>query len=325
MRPKAICVLLDSIVSQIKVPDEIIIIDGSLNEETKDILKEKQYNLNIRYFLVEKEFRGLTRQRNYGVERVREDMDLIAFLDDDIRLDVNYFKELVEPYINDDQVIGVGGCTTNEVSWSKQDASTVCTNRYYCIDGYVRKESLRYRLRGLLGLVPSTQPGVISTYSHERPVAFLPPSDKYYEVDFMMGGIASFKKILFDQISFSHYFEGYGLYEDKDFTLRARALGKLIVNTKAKLEHLHDPSGRPNKFYYGQMVIRNGWYVWQVATPKPGVEGTLKWYLNASVLILIRLINIVTGPKRIEACTESFGRIYGLITLLWDTPKVDNR
>lgn len=321
MRPKAICVLLDSIVSQVKVPDEIIIIDGSLNDETKKVLAEKNYDLNIRYHLVEKEFRGLTRQRNFGVERVDQSMDVVAFLDDDIRLEKNYFNELMQPYMQDETVVGVGGCTTNEVQWFKHEESVECPSKSYCMDGYRRRESSRYRLRKFLGLVPSTQPGVISSYSHERPVAFLPPSDKWYEVDFMMGGIASFKKSLFDKIGFSHYFEGYGLYEDKDFTLRARKHGKLIVNTKAKLEHLHDPNGRPNKFYYGVMVIRNGWYVWRVATPIPGFEGVLKWYLNAWVLILIRMTNILTGPKRIESLTESAGRIYGLWSLLWKKPK----
>jgi len=322
MRPKAICVLLDSIVAQRKVPDEIIIIDGSLNDETREILTEKKYDLPIRYFLVGKEDRGLTRQRNYGVERVNAEMDVVAFLDDDIRLDENYFYEILQPYAKDAKVIAVGGCTTNEVKWEKYSSESECPKGKFCIDGYIRNESLRYRLRNVLGLVPSTQPGLISLYSHERSVGYLPPSDKYYTVDFMMGGIASFKKELFDKIGFSHYFEGYGLYEDKDFTLRAREFGTLIVNTKAKLEHLHDPNGRPNKFYYGQMVIRNGWYVWQVATPNSGVEGVLKWYINACVLITIRFTNILTGPKRMEALTETLGRVYGLFTLVWDKPKV---
>ena len=321
MRPEAICVLLDSVVSQTKIPNEIIIVDGSTNTKTKEILELKDYKLNIRYFLVEPKDRGLTRQRNFGVNSVEVDMDLLAFLDDDIRLEKEYFEELTKPYLQDKTVVGVGGCTTNEIQWYPFTEGMVCTKKIFCMDGFFRNESLRYRMRKLFNLVPSTQPGIKSKYSHERPVAFLPPSGKHYEVDFMMGGIASFKQSLFKEISFSHYFEGYGLYEDKDFTLRASKIGKLIVNTDAKLEHLHDPNGRPNKFYYGKMVIRNGWYVWRVACDTPGIKGILQWYSNALLLIAIRFTNIITGPNRIEALTETSGRIYGLLTLLVSKPR----
>jgi len=323
MRPEAICVLLDSVATQTKVPDEVVIIDGSTNQKTDVAIQAKKYDLNIRYYLVEPEHRGLTRQRNYGVNKVDAKMDLIAFLDDDIRLDRYYFEELIKPYQEDKTVVGVGGCTTNEISWFPMKTDTKCTKDMFCMDGFYRSESLRYRMRKRFNLVPLMQPGKISNYSHERPVAFLPPSGKWYEVDFMMGGIASFKQSLFKRISFSHYFEGYGLYEDKDFTLRASKIGKLVVNTNAKLEHLHDPNGRPNKFYYGKMVIRNGWYVWKVATPEPGLSGVFKWYCNASLLTLIRCTNIMTGSSRMEALTETLGRIYGLVSLVFNKPKVD--
>ncbi len=71
------------------------------------------------------------------------------------------------------------------------------------------------------------------------------------------------------------------------------------------------------------MVIRNGWYVWRIASEKPGFKGTVKWYLNVMLLILIRCTNIFTGPKRVEALTETLGRIYGLLTLVINKPKVD--
>ena len=321
MRPDALCVLLDSIVMQVKVPNEIIIVDGSLDAKTTQRLEEKKYSLPIRYFMVDKDNRGLTKQRNYGVARVNEEMEIVAFLDDDIRLSKNYFNALLMPYM-DENVIGVGGCTTNEATWYKM-TDTKCSIKEFCYDGYKRSESLRFVIRKLLKLAPTTQPGLISSYSHERATGSLPPSGKCYEVDFMMGGIASFRKSLFEKIGFSHYFEGYGLYEDKDFTLRAGKHGKMIVNTQAQLEHLHDPAGRPNKFYYGKMVVRNGWYVWQVAVGKPSIEGRLKWNLNVGLLIAIRIYNIISGPSRMEALTESAGRLYGWMSLLWDRPRIE--
>lgn len=47
-------------------------------------------------------------------------------------------------------------------------------------------------------------------------------------------------------------YAGNSLYEDPDFSLRASRLGKLYVNTRAKVERHHDSVGRPNIFCYGK-------------------------------------------------------------------------
>ena len=114
-----------------------------------------------------------------------------------------------------------------------------------------------------------------------------------------MGGVSSYKKEVFKKIVFSTYFEGYGLYEDADFSLRIAKLGALYVNTSAQLSHHHDASGRPNKFKYGKMVVRNGWYVWRVKYPNPSLKAKFKW--NAIVLLLafIRFSNIFTNNKEL--------------------------
>ena len=137
-----------------------------------------------------------------------------------------------------------------------------------------------------------------------------------------MGGVSSFKKSVFTTFQFSTYFEGYGLYEDADFTLRLSKTGKLYVNTKAQLGHFHNHSGRPNQYLYGKMVVRNGWYVWRVKYPNPSLKARFKW--NAIVLLLtfIRFSNIFTTGKKQEALTESLGRLIGWFSLLLNKPKI---
>lgn len=153
-------------------------------------------------------------------------------------------------------------------------------------------------------------------------MSFLPPSGKVYEVQQFMGGVASFRKSVFEIIQFSTYFEGYGLYEDADFTLRLSNHGKLYLNTKATLGHFHDGSGRPNKFQYGKMVIRNGWYVWRVKYPNPSFVAQLKWNAIAFLLTAIRLSNAITSSEKKAAFTESLGRISGWFSLWFDAPKI---
>lgn len=60
--------LLDSVQEQRLYPDEILIIDGSYSKETEIMLEEHSYK-NLKYFRVEEEDRGLTKQRNYGIKK----------------------------------------------------------------------------------------------------------------------------------------------------------------------------------------------------------------------------------------------------------------
>ena len=107
-----------------------------------------------------------------------------------------------------------------------------------------------------------------------------------------------FRKAIFDHIKFSTYFEGYGLYEDADFSLRALKFGANVINTAAKLNHYHNVSGRPNKYNYGKMVIRNGWYVWRIKYPTPTLNARIKWNATAFLLTIIRLTNVINTNKR---------------------------
>jgi GT2 family glycosyltransferase len=132
----------------------------------------------------------------------------------------------------------------------------------------------------------------------------------------IMGGVSSFKKQVFETLQFSTYFEGYGLYEDADFSLRLAKIGKLYLNTAAKLNHYHDVSGRPNQYQYGKMVVRNGWYVWRVKNPKPNFQDQYRWHSITLLLTFIRFSNTFTTNKRKEAFTEFLGRSVGWFSLL---------
>ena len=135
--------------------------------------------------------------------------------------------------------------------------------------------------------------------------------------------ILSLSFISFNNLSFSTYFEGYGLYEDADFTLRLSKLGELYVNTAARLSHYHDATGRPNKFKYGKMVARNGWYVWRVRHPNPSFKNRLKWNLTFILLMKLRFLNVFTTNNRFEALTEGFGRFFGWVTLILNKPTIE--
>ncbi|WP_372744864.1 glycosyltransferase family 2 protein [Lutibacter sp.] len=313
-RPVAIIKLLDTIQQQTLYPNEIIVVDGSLDDKTQNALTLKNYE-NVSYFKASEMDRGLTKQRNFGISKVNSSIDIICFLDDDTIPEPSYFEALIATYQLKPKALGVGGYITNEVKWQ-----TSPIQNGFSLDGFYRKESTRFKIRRFLGLIDDTSPGFMPKYSHGRPVSYLPPSNKIYPVELFMGGISSFRKEVFNTLQFSTYFEGYGLYEDADFCLRLSTLGELYVNTSARIEHYHEASGRPNKYTYGKMVVRNGWYVWRVKYPKPLLKAKLLFHCNVIVLLKLRFINAITGRNKKEAFTEALGRLVGWFSLFFNKP-----
>jgi len=318
MRSQSLYSLLQSVTEQSLYPDQIIIVDGSTNDNTKELLVKNKFR-NLDYYLVDKKDRGLTKQRNYGINKVNDGIDIVCFLDDDVILEKNYFKLLINTYTEKTDAIAVGGFISNEIIWKKR--KEIFNNNEYELDGFIRKMGRRNVIRKYFGLLSNVDPGIMPLFSNGFSISFLPPSGEIYRVEYFMGCAMSFKNSILKIKKFSTYFEGYGLYEDLDFCLRVSKIGKLYVNTSAQLEHHHDASGRPNQYKYGKMVMRNGWYVWRVKYPNPTLKSRFKWNATALLLTFIRFTNIFTTNKRKEAASETFGRIIGWFSLFLYRPQ----
>lgn len=320
MRAHPLLDLLNSVKKQSLYPSEILIIDASSNNKTQIILKENIFE-NLKYFKVETQDRGLTKQRNFGIKNINKNSKIICFLDDDTVLNTDYFEKLIGTYQTKKDALAVGGYILNNVGWENATGNSV--NKKFYFDGWQRNEPSRFVIRQKFGLLPDTPPGFLPTFAHGRSISFLPPSGKIYNVEQIMGGVASYRKEIFETLNFSNYFEGYGLYEDTDFSLRIAKKGKLYINTAAQLHHYHNDSGRPNKYEYGKMVTRNSWYVWRIKYPKPNIKARFKWNATAFLLTIIRFTNTATTLQKKEAFTESLGRLVGWCSLVFNKPKVE--
>lgn len=321
MRPQTLLMLLKSVELQSLYPDEILIIDGSTNDDTTRTLEENSFQ-NLKYYKVSDEERGLTKQRNFGISHVGNTMDVVCFLDDDTSLDRDYFKNLSEVFKSDETITGVGGLATNENNWKPNTLNNYHPKKYISIDGFHVKLGQRHVLRNYLGLGSNQLPGIMPEFSNGLSCGY-PLTRKNYPVDLLIGMSMSFRKKVVDSIKFSTYFEGYGLYEDADFSIRALQYGKNVLATNVLLEHHHAAEGRPNQFKYGKMVTRNGWYVWRVKYSHPSFKARIKWNGIAIVLMLLRFVNVITTVKRKEAFTEATGRFYGLLTLTFNKPNIE--
>lgn len=319
-RPQSIISLLETVKSQTIYPDEILVIDGSPDNETKEVIRQGDYK-NLVYYQASPNERGLTKQRNVGIRLLSRDSEIVCYLDDDTILEQNYFEEVLKAFWSDRSIVGVGGVATNENRWNPI-VTGVNYNPYktYLFDGFYYQEGLRNVVRNILGLQSNLGPGKMPEFSHGRTCGF-PLTGKIYECDLLIGMSFAFKKEVLQKIKFSTYFEGYGLYEDADFCIRAKQFGKLVINTNARLEHHHDPLGRPNLFKYGKMVVINGWYVWRLNTPEPKLVPVIKWHSITLLLMILRLFNVVTTKERIDALKEFCGRFVGWLSLFFKRPQ----
>lgn len=320
-RPEPLSRLLHTIFEQRMVPDEILIIDGSIDDRTQELVASWRQYPGVRYHRVDAAQRGLTRQRNVGV--LMSTGDIIAFLDDDIELESCYFEELYRTYEMYPDAIAVSGYIVNENDWIPVVGGEGSTSGWYVFDGWKSRESSRVRVRSLLGLGYTLQSGYLPEMGHGRAAGQFPPTGRSYRVETLMGGVSSYRRELFDTIRFSSYFEGYGLYEDMDFTVRASRLGSLYVSTAARCSHHHAPEGRPNMYRFGQMVVRNGWYVWRVRWPHPSTNARIRWWLTTMLLTCIRYLNGLSGPGRWDAVLDAMGRTTGIIQTAIHAPLVD--
>jgi GT2 family glycosyltransferase len=322
MRSHVIGRLLHSIEKQTLIPNEILVVDASTDNSTEVVLRSNSFHLPIKYYPVEGENKGLTRQRNFGIINCNTECNIIAFLDDDVVLEPSYFDEIVNTFYYNNSAVGVGGIDLKDCRFIQiKEGERYHSFFWYKLDGWVIKEPLRNLARKALGLMTDLPPNIIPDFSHGR--SNFPPSGKLYEVEHLIGMSMSFKRELFDKIRFSNYFEGYGLYEDFDFCVRALKYGRLYVNTNAKVWHLHESTGRPNSFKFGFMVVRNGWYVWRVRYPDPSIKARFKWHATDLLLSLIRLLNAISGPNRIDSFKEFCGRSIGWISLWIKKPSAN--
>lgn len=322
-RPEAVRRLLASLRQQTRSPDEVLVVDASADAATRDAVA----GTAVSYHQVGTEHRGLTRQRNFGLQRATG--EIVAFLDDDTVPAPTYFAELLACFERHPDAVGVGGYITNELLWERRplpaaspgQSPAAAGHREYRWGAWVRRVDLRWRLRAALGLVGNLAPGWMPRCGHGRTTAFYPPDGRDYPVEFVIGASMTWRRSLFEHCQFSTYFTGYGLYEDMDFCIRAGHHGGLYLCTPAQLEHHHVPAGRPQAWRYGVMVARNGWFVWRRRWPAPGAPDTLRWWLISGLLTLVRLGNAVMGPARHQSLAEAGGRMWGLLTLLWNTPR----
>ena len=99
---------LSSLTRQIRLPDEVVVVDNGSKDHTKDVVLSFRDRLNIKY--VYEPIRGIPHARNTAIRNAIG--DIIASIDDDCVADENWLEQIEIPFIKDPNIGVVGGNVT---------------------------------------------------------------------------------------------------------------------------------------------------------------------------------------------------------------------
>ena len=264
-RPTSVAQFLDSLVLQSRPADELLVVDASRDTDTSAVVANHPItqHIAVSYWRVDGPLRGLTRQRNFGVDNIS--CDLVGFFDDDVVLESRCLEEMERAHRMAPDLVGVG-----------------------CFAEPPSAPTALWQLRRALRMVPDLRPGTYTNNGMSVPWRFQPPTLEPVEGDWLPGCAMMLRSDVAARVRFDDVLAGYGQGEDLEFSLRLKSTGRLAMVGAAKCEHHHAPGGRPDPFRLGHMEIRNRHRIWRRMHGTPGLAARASfayvWTLDTLLL-----------------------------------------
>jgi len=243
--------MLDNLTRLTVLPLEVVLVDGAPEgeDDTQTVVQSILPTLNYRLVYIRRGG-GTAIQRNIGIDRAQG--AYIAFIDDDVRLNPDYFERMLEVYEKDTErrIGGMAGYITNQF-----------------LDP---AKSPRWRWYRRMRLFTTYEPGRYDFQSGYPINRYLhPPHDGVREIDFMGSNCALWRREVIDSgLRFDEFFSDYGTLEDAHFALRAKRKWTLVENGRACCQHLHAQGGRQNSRRIGYKTAVNYRFVFMDIVPE---------------------------------------------------------
>lgn len=300
-RPASLNRLLTSIYERERKPWQVIVVDASPDEETRNSLTRNWNHLlrngELRYHNVTAEHRGLTKQRNFGLQHVQT--DLVCFFDDDVVLVDDCLAEMEAVHRSmGDAVVGVGAYVGLEA----------------------QPPRLLWRIRRALGIVTTLEPGRYDRGGMSTPWESMPPGAGAQEGDWLPGCGAIWKTAVARELRFREEFEGYCQGEDLEFSLRARQRGRLVMCGRARLLHLHEAAGRPDEFRLGYMAIYNRYWIHKHCLPSRSAGDALRFLYTFCADTAMLMRHLFKPARVLPLVRHLHGRAMATLDILLGRP-----
>jgi glycosyltransferase involved in cell wall biosynthesis len=298
-RATEVASLLKNLSQQTLLPVEVVLVDGASDQdlETQNLVSNLSASLpfSVRYV---RHAKGTAIQRNRGIEEATRG-DFIAFIDDDVRLEPDFLRTIIQVFEADINrtVGGVVGHRGN-VSFPQQSHQ-------------------RWRWYRRLGFFSTYEPGRYD-FRSGYPINgnSLPPFTGVRPVDFMTTACAVWRREVFNSgLRFDPFFKDYGVLEDTHFSLRAGRNWRLLQCGDAKCYEGHSPKGRVDPKKIGYKCVVNYYYVFQdIVQPLTWRHHLRFWRFQ--LFELFRLAASAIRRRRSSDWLEVRGRLAGFAAVM---------
>ncbi len=217
-RPADLARAVTSIRNQQRLPDELLIVDQSLDDASRTAVEAALEGSPLRSLLSyvhDSGIRGLVPAKAEAVRRARG--DLVCFLEDDVVLEPDYVAQIERGFLDTPGMLGCCGVVTNLPPLPA---------------GYVRMFHFFHR-----GIFRDVRVGVHGVTSG-RGLPLIPS-------DYLSGGLSAYRREVFVAVRFDVE-NDFFMLEDIDFSTRAaqRFGERFFINPNARLEHRMSPLNR---------------------------------------------------------------------------------
>jgi GT2 family glycosyltransferase len=277
-RPEELLKTVESVVAQTVLPGELCIVDSSDTTPVRDRIEELCVSAGLRLDYVNPAPRGLTVQRNFGLDRTSGDP--VFLIDDDVFLAPDCHERCLEEF--DRWGPELGGVRASAITASKPPWISVWWRKLFGIGGWWPEASGRLRSGFWIEGV-SESAGV-------------------RKVDCFVGYFMSFRRDVFQHERFDENLSGYGHKEDIDFTYRVSRRYTLVQTPHAKCEHFKTQTARMPAFQLQRMNLGNQFYLHRKNMPQDLRHKAALWwgliglfFLNIGRAIRYRDHGLVSG------------------------------
>lgn len=265
-RPDILKRTLESIANQSVQPSEILIIDGSTDNCTKEISNLFYINLDSRILHYTAIDIGAAIQREQGMRHNKS--NFILFLDDDIILFEECLKTMFERINSDERVGGI---------------NAMIVNQKYLKPSLLSKTLFRF----MHGKKENSYAGKCI-----GPALNLLPEDKtelpdFVEVEWLNSTCTLYRKEALPSPVFDSFFYGYSIMEDLTLSLKVGKNWKLLNSRNSKIFHDSQQGSHKNNLReLSKMALVNRHYVMVTILKRIRFYDFIKLYLLELILLI---------------------------------------
>lgn len=246
-RPEMVARLLRNLAGQTRLPDEILVVDASSDDETAAVVAECQALFAPGVLRHLSSDLGLTLQRNVGIDNATG--ELICMLDDDVLLEPDCLQ-LMEAFMRSPEGAQFAGVSA------------------YLIDSYGVSFCRYERLYHKLGIYETLVPGTWLYCGDHVDVSRLQPFNGVFRTQYMPGGTTLWRAAVFQHVRPDSRFHFGG--EDKHLSLRVSQRWAVGILGQARMRHDHVAGGvRRHPFTQAIRSMRNRAIILRECDPRP--------------------------------------------------------